>query len=258
MEQARNREQLLRDSRAVAAALWSENVRAAKELWSPKLSELNWFADFYQLCSDGKTEAAAWLFSVTTICVYDKDVLLIKACCKGHLDTAQWLLTVYPAIDVRARGDSAFKEACFLGHLHVAEWLLTRAPDIKYTSHQVLFEWLVKHEKWSMLEWLFSHVSADTINPRSAFSKGCKYALDVPSLRWLLDVFPAIDIHTKNDKYFYQACNTRRLDVATLLIDRGVVPRKGHFMRPKYFLRLFRSIVMLAIGARRALNAFVM
>ena len=48
----------------------------------------------------------------------------------GHLEVAQWLLTVKPNIDISANNEYAFCCVCEYGHLEVAQWLLSIKPDI--------------------------------------------------------------------------------------------------------------------------------
>lgn len=50
------------------------------------------------------------------------------ACHNGHLEVAQWLLTVKPTIDISAENDNAFRYACYYRHLNVAQWFISLLP----------------------------------------------------------------------------------------------------------------------------------
>ena len=102
----------------------------------------------------------------------------------------------------------------------MAQWLSKLHPDIKNSSHRALLKRLLLSKKWA-------------------------------TLQWLLDVCPGVDIHENNDQLFDEASHQGNWDAASWLIEKGVVPCEGHFLRPKYFLRVFRSVVHLIAFARK-------
>lgn len=51
----------------------------------------------------------------------DSNDVLAVSCMNGHLELAQWLLSVNPTLNATL----AFKWACRRGHLKVAQWLST-------------------------------------------------------------------------------------------------------------------------------------
>ena len=59
------------------------------------------------------------------------DIAFYSACCKGHLQVAQWLLEVHPSINIF---ESAFRTACGIGHLELAQWLLQVCPTINISA----------------------------------------------------------------------------------------------------------------------------
>ena len=82
---------------------------------------------FKWACENGHLEVAQWLLSIKP----DIDVSAVSdwafrwTCENGHLEVAQWLLSIKPDIDVSAVSDWAFKGACQEGHLDVSQWLCT-------------------------------------------------------------------------------------------------------------------------------------
>ncbi len=50
------------------------------------------------------------------------------ACTNGHIEVAQWLLSVNPDINISAYHDYAFRFACRYEHLEVALWLQSLKP----------------------------------------------------------------------------------------------------------------------------------
>ena len=48
----------------------------------------------------------------------------IRVCGNGHLEIAQWLLTLYPDMNISIESDLVFRYTCLRGQLHIAKWLL--------------------------------------------------------------------------------------------------------------------------------------
>jgi len=84
---------------------------------------------FIHTCSIGDLIVAKELFNN-----FDTDIYLciersfITACYYGHLEVAQWLLTVKPDINISVDNDIAFRTACHTGCSEVAEWLQSLNP----------------------------------------------------------------------------------------------------------------------------------
>jgi hypothetical protein len=85
---------------------------------------------FRLACYDGHLQLAQWLLSVKPdINISAKDEEAFRSACSGgHLKIAQWLLSIKPDINISADGEDAFQYACYYGHLHVAQWLQTLKP----------------------------------------------------------------------------------------------------------------------------------
>jgi len=80
---------------------------------------------------NGHLEIAQWLLSVKpSIDISSENEYAFRwSCRKGYLNIAQWLLSVKPTIDISAELDCAFRGSCRNGYLNVAQWLLELQPD---------------------------------------------------------------------------------------------------------------------------------
>ena len=176
---------------------------------------------FRYACRKGCLEVAQWLYSLQNINIstYKNEYYLKKinflwntptidisanneeifrvACECGHLEVAQWLLSIKPTIDISAKNDYAFRFACENGDLHIAQWLLSIKPSIDISIYD-----------------------------ESIFRYTCeKGHLNV--VQWLLSIKPTIDISTYNDDAFKNACRKGHLNVAQWL--QSLLPDKYEF-----------------------------
>jgi len=91
---------------------------------------------FKLACENGHLEVAQWLLSIKPDINIsaDDDCAFRWTCDYGHLEVAQWLRSIKPDINISAEDDWAFKGACENGHLEVAQWLLSIKPDINISA----------------------------------------------------------------------------------------------------------------------------
>lgn len=180
--------------RALRCASKSNNLKMVQ--WVIEILSLSLPYAFARLCYYGNLQIAKQLWTIseqqgTTIDISQNDECVFReACLGGHLDVAQWLLSIKPDIDVSAWGESAFSNACSNGHLEVAQWLMSIKPSID--------------------------VSAENEN---AFRKACLGGhLEVA--RWLCFTY-YVSISAENDLAFRGACSNGHLDVAQWLCNVG-------------------------------------
>ena len=110
-----------------------------------KLDKLDISQNNYQVfrntCKNGHLEVAQWLLTVNpninNISANNENTFCF-VCLGGHLEVAKWLLTVKPDIDISINNEEVFRYTCEHGNLEVAQWLLTVKPDIDIS---VLDEW---------------------------------------------------------------------------------------------------------------------
>ena len=58
------------------------------------------------------------------------------ACENGHLETAKWVLSVKPSINISADEEYVFRDACENGHLETAKFLLSVNPSINIRVYE--------------------------------------------------------------------------------------------------------------------------
>lgn len=118
---------------------------------------------FRWACLKGHLEVAQWLISVkpdivisSHISSHDERVFRMS-CHNGHLELAQWLLSVKPDINISANNEYAFCRACYNGHLKVAQWLLSVKPDIDLSAdNEYAFRWACIWGYLELAQWLQS------------------------------------------------------------------------------------------------------
>lgn len=90
---------------------------------------------------------------------YANPQLFKNACIDGHLNVAQWLLSITPAINVSDDDEFniLFRSVCFYGHLHVAQWLLSLNHNIDITSFdKSAFRISCKFRQYHVALWLLT------------------------------------------------------------------------------------------------------
>lgn len=82
-------------------------------------------------------------------------LLFRQACFDGHLNVAQWLLSITPAINVSDdKFNILFRSVCFYGHLHVAQWLLSLNHNTSFDKSA--FRISCKFRQYHVALWLLT------------------------------------------------------------------------------------------------------
>ena len=113
-------------------ACTSGNLIDSKNLFQQNNFDMNVCEKaFRNACENGHLQTAQWLLSVkpSINISADYEYAFRWACVKGHLETAQWLLTLKPSINISAENEYAFRCACQNGHLETAQWLQPLCPE---------------------------------------------------------------------------------------------------------------------------------
>jgi hypothetical protein len=146
--------------------------------------------DFVKVCAAGKLNVAQHILQNNpNYDFYYKLQLAFNSSCKnGHLNVAQWLLTVpNNLINIRFGQNENFKWACGYGHINVAQWL-----------YNIISHALSDNEKYELCKEAFT------------YSCGNGY-LDVT--RWLFNEF-CCPLHWITDDCFVTNCKRGRNEVA--------------------------------------------
>jgi ankyrin repeat protein len=88
---------------------------------------------------------------------YNNEAAFLSTCYEGHLEVAQWLISVKPDINISAFNEVAFRGACENKQLEVAKWLLRVKPDINISvDNESAFSWACQEEHLELAKWLQS------------------------------------------------------------------------------------------------------
>lgn len=146
----------------------------------------------------------------------------VNACFHGHLEIAQWILSLNPDIDVYVNYQRLFNNVCVAGHLTIAEWLLFVKPTVLVTFHTAFYNACVfghlKVAKWVLYiaEQRGLPINGVITYYNRIFIDVCKNGrLEVA--KWILTVTPEIDIFAFNNAAFCDACLNGKLRVVQWL-----------------------------------------
>ena len=163
----------------------------------------------------------------------DLNVATRIACENGHLDIAQWLASIYPAINIEGHHegwhfcDPVFYVVCLRGHLEVAQWIYMKQNSEYYKVKRGL-SYLCTHvadipdpdiqeKQKKIADWLYS------LDPEGmqTYLQQCGEYLwmgtcsngNLPLAKWIYEKNPALDY----DGLFYISCTTNQLAIAKWL-----------------------------------------
>jgi len=120
--------------------------------------------DFVNACSTGQLETAQCILqnNPTNDFYYKFQLAFNNSCINGHLNVAQWLLTLENnMIDVSFGQNYNFKWACGYGHLVVSQWLYdivsqTLSDSEKHDLCKQAFEYSCGNGHLDVSQWLFT------------------------------------------------------------------------------------------------------
>jgi hypothetical protein len=117
---------------------------------------------FYIYCKNGCLEEAKKLLET-----YPQIDMSYKgwspfrwACAEGHMEVAQWLLSLHDNVSTRQRIISAYNSyayifACEGGHLHIAQWLKEiQLAEISRSSQWVAFRYACDNNHFHVVDWI--------------------------------------------------------------------------------------------------------
>lgn len=155
--------------------------------------------DFLDICSKGKLGVAKQMlermpelrnkkFKGTTLI----EEAFENACFEGHLDLAQWLLSVKPDIRISTKEEWLFKIVCMKCYFHVAQWLLSVEPNINISEgNNYLFYDACTRNQLDVVQWLYS-VKPDmdiTLGNHDSFKNACLMN-NIAVAQWLQSLKP--------------------------------------------------------------------
>ena len=126
--------------------------------------EVNIQRGFDKACAKGHLELAQWLLQVSGERGQDipiSDTNFFWACAGGHLEVARWLLQLNPNINISCMNEYPFRIACDKGYLELAQWLYQvskeRGQDIDVsTQNNEAFYFACLNRHLEVAQWLAS------------------------------------------------------------------------------------------------------
>lgn len=172
---------------------------------------------FRDACFYGRLEEAKKVYAENSwinIHEYDEWVLYF-ACLMGHLETAQWLVSI--GADIHVNNDAPFRECIKRHNLHVAKWLIELGSDYHF-DNELAFRKACADDFLDYAQWMWNygitHDSPINIHAKNdeAFRDACIYGnLDVA--KWLWEISEkTINIHVDNDYVFTRSHHRDVLD----------------------------------------------
>ncbi len=128
-------------------------------------------------------------------------------CCHGHLQLAQWLISVKPNINISAENEDVFRYACSQGYLQVAQWLLSVKPDINISAkNEDAFRWACHNGYLQVAQWLLS-IKSDiniSVDDEGSFRWAC-YFKHLQIAQWLQTLKPYLYVINYNENGTYES-----------------------------------------------------
>lgn len=87
----------------------------------------------------------------------------LEVCRKGYLEVAQWLVSVYPLIDIEVSDHYAFRTAASMGHLEIIMWLFTLYKEVPIEILDKSFKEASINNQINVVTWF------NKLNPRYSF-----------------------------------------------------------------------------------------
>jgi hypothetical protein len=122
-----------------------------------KLSAMCSADEYKDYCNNGNLELAIQFYENNPhhYIYYVNPQLFKNACIDGHLNVAQWLLSITPSINVSDdEFNILFRSVCFYGHLHVAQWLLSLNHNTSFDKSA--FRISCKFRRYHVALWLLT------------------------------------------------------------------------------------------------------
>lgn len=154
--------------------------------------------DFVDACREGHLETAQHILKTnpTHNFYYKFQIGFNYSCVNGHLDVAQWLLTVENnKIDISFDQNYNFKWACGNGHLDVAQWFYERVSQTlsdneKYNLCKEAFMRFFGHQHLHVAQWLFNMCKSPICWIDDAiFRYNCNYN-NIEVVKWFCSLMP--------------------------------------------------------------------
>lgn len=127
--------------------------KASKRSYGP-------YTIFSEACRMNFLRLAQWLWensncSISMRCI---EMGFLYSCKNGYLETAKWLLKIYPDIDIRWQDDHAFCLACIYGRLEIVKWLWVKSNHTinLHTNGNLPFAEACAGKKLTIVLWLWN------------------------------------------------------------------------------------------------------
>lgn len=158
----------------------------------------------------------------------DYTTLFIRACERGFLLYAKFLIDRYPDINIYARENHAFRWSCQNGHLETTKWLISVDKSFYINIHdqcEDAFIWSCNNGHFDVVKWLIEFGESSEVyrkikihmDDNDAFNYSCEMGhLDIA--KYLIGLgendYGHINIHESSDYAFRYACVNGHLDVS--------------------------------------------
>ena len=190
---------------------------------------------FQEVCKQGNITIAQIILEQmpNEFTTGDLNIATRLSCENGHLEIAQWLTTLYPAINVEGHHegwqfcDPVFYVASLHGHLEVAQWIFMKQNSEYYkvkrcisylcTTHVSFADKDLQEKQKKIADWLYSLYPKEI----QSYLQQCGDYLwmgtcsngNLSLSKWLYEKNPALDY----DGLFYISCTTNQLAIAKWL-----------------------------------------
>lgn len=206
-----------------------------------------------------------WLVELFPHILNHANHIMVNICCNGTIEQVEWFTQTFPQVNPFNGRESPFERACVRGKLDIAQWLLKRYP-IVLSNMNSLFNRVCWHNRLEVAKWLLEICPIDVGNNRAIIS-ACS-GNHLPVVEWLVKVTNEFNPE-RVDHAFALACIYGSLTLVLRMyrLFPNVNPtwnrnyafrwacRHGNFVTVKWLYQTFPSIDIHAERNEAMLNA---
>ena len=171
------------------------------------------YKTFNKICEYGHLPVAKWLYENEYYKNPTQDIYNI-ACEYGHLELVIWLTSISNNTRIL---DSTFNKLCKKGHYIMAKYLIETKSGLKICRNDIISS-VVSGNSELVLLLLNTNTELYNIDYNYLFETACN-SDSFDMAKWLLTVFPNINVSNDNETSFIYACKNNNIQMAKWLLE---------------------------------------
>ena len=168
---------------------------------------------FNKICEHGHLPVARWLYDNKYYKNPTNDIYN-TACEYGHLDLVIWITSISNNTKIL---DSTFNKLCKKGHYIMAKYLIRTKANMKISKNDLINS-VISGNTQLVLLLLNTNPELYEIDYSFLFETACK-SNQLDMAKWLLTIFPHINVSNHYETPFIYACKNNNIQMAKWLLE---------------------------------------